>query len=188
MANNSSREMAHPSQSEPQLVSWASTGTDQFPCMPRAGNNQNSSKQCWHACIYQARTRLIPCQSNTEAAQVLKSSSVTPGGCSPRSYQCVMRCLGKSDSWAMVTPPTPRGWSSSAVSSMVASGDMHWGQGQNIQGSSSRGGQAPSPEMVQGVPVPSWNGEPQPLPVSPVLCGSGRPPKPSWKRVATEKT
>lgn len=86
---------------------------------------------------------------------MFKSSSVTPRGCSPSSHNCVMRCLGKSDSWSLMTPQTSRGWSSPAASSVVASGDMCWGQGQNIQGSSSRGGQAPSPEVVQGVPVSS---------------------------------
>lgn len=116
------------------------------------------------------------------------SSSVTPGGCSPSSHHCVMRCLGKFDSWSLMTPQTPRGWSSLAVSSVAAAGDTYWDQRQSIQGSSSRGGQAPSPEVVQGVPVPSWNGEPQPLQVSPVLCGSGSPPKPSWERAALEKT
>lgn len=55
----------------------------------------------------------------TEAAPVFKSSSLTPGGCSPRSHHCVMRCLEKSDSWSLMTPQTPRGWSSPAVTSMV---------------------------------------------------------------------
>lgn len=142
---------------------------------------KNSSKQCWHACIYQARTCLIPCQSNTKAALVFKSSSVIPEGCSPRSHHCVMGCLGKSDSWSLMTPQTPRGWSSPAVSSMVASGNMCWGQAQNIWGYSSRGEQAPSPEVLQGVPLPSWNGEPQPLQVSAVLRASGNPQNPPGK-------
>lgn len=66
--------------------------------------------------------------------------------------------------------------------------NRHWGQGQNIQGTNYPGGQTPSPEVVQGIPVASWNGEPQPLQAFPVLCGSDNPPKPSWKRVALEKT
>ena len=102
-------------------------------CLSAMATPPPKLKQVALACLHLqkrtgSRTCLIPCQSNIEATPAFKSSSVLPGGCSPRSHHCVMRCQGKSDSRSLTAPQIPGGWGSPAISSGVAPGDLHWAE------------------------------------------------------------
>lgn len=132
---------------------------------------------------------MIPCQSNMEATLAFKSSSVSPGGCSPRSHHCVMRCQGKCDNWSLMAPRTQGGWGSLAISSEVTLGDLQWAKVTLSEAQD----QGEDKHLLRGDPrasgahtIMKWGT--QLLQVLPWYCVALAPPEPSWRRVAVEKT